>query len=93
MGYWCISPSQISKRRREMSRVYGSDRALYKVYALKNGNRVATMRTIAHTKLEAYYDCKPHFPEHDGFDYDHVRFAEDNEPVGVILSKNDKKRK
>ena len=74
-----------------MDKIFGVDKALYKVTALKDKKRVATMKVVAHSKLEAYYSCREYFPYHNGFDYDHIKFTYDS--VGVILEKNDLKRK
>ncbi len=76
-----------------MDKIFGVDLALYKFYAIKNGKKVASVNVIKYTKFGAYVEAKKNFPDHDSYDYEHIRFAKDGETVGVILTKNDKKRK
>lgn len=77
-----------------MMKIFGMDRALYKVYGLnKAGKRVGCVHVIAHTKFAAYEDAMAHLPRHEGYDYSHIRFAREGEMCGVVLKKNDRKRK
>jgi len=74
-------------------KIHGIDKSLYKFIALKDGKKVATIKVISYTKFQAYYDCVKYFPEHNGYTYEHIRFAGDDEECGPVLTKNDIKRK
>lgn len=67
-------------------------KGLYKVFAIKNGKTVATMKAIAFTRRDAYSLCEADFPLHNTWDASRIREAE-NQPIGVVYEKNDKKRK
>lgn len=87
--------NKLMKSRRKKpdgEKIFGCNLAMYKVHALKNGNRIASMKSIAYTKLEAYYNVAEYFPKHDRFDYEHIRFAKEGETNGPVFEKNDMKR-
>ena len=84
---------QLDIKSKIMEKILGIDKSLYKIIGIKNKKKVGTIKIIAHTKLEAYYGCKHLLPVHNKFDYEHIRFANDDEQCGVIIEKNDIKRK
>lgn len=65
-------------------KLHGVDKALYRIDALKNGKVISSKEVIAYTKLEAYYYAKPELPEHDNFDYTHLRWTTMYEPLGIF---------
>ena len=75
-------------------RIPGIDRYLYNFHFLKNGKKIASIKTIAFTKFEALIDAQKLVNKKwDSYDYNHIRPANDNEENGVIITKNDLKRK
>lgn len=73
-----------------MTKIHGVDRCLYKITALKNGKRVGSIKVIAYSKVDAYYSVTEFLPDHNTFEYKHLKFTD--EPCGIIIEKNDKKR-
>lgn len=73
--------------------IYGIDKCLYKIIAFNHGKKVGNMKVIAHNKLEAYYYCKDFLPNHNNFEYHHIKFVDEETKCGPILEKNDLKRK
>lgn len=79
--------------RQDKDKIFGVDLTLYRFHALRKGKKVASVSVFAHSKFDALIDAEKYFPDYDTYDYTHVRFANDGEVAGVVLSKNDKKRK
>jgi len=44
-------------------KIHGIDKSLYKFSALKDNKKVATIKVVAYTKFQAYYECVKYFPE------------------------------
>lgn len=68
---------------------------LYKVHALNvKGKRIASFMAIGASKFDVVTDCMRHFPkEYRLYDYEQIRPAKVDEVAGIILTKNDTKRK
>ena len=72
----------------------GIDRFLYNFHFLKNGKKIVSIKTIAFTKFEALNDAEKYVSKKwDSYNYEHVRPATNEEKNGVIVTKNNLKRK
>lgn len=80
--------------RKEIALI-GIEKMLYKFQAFsRSGKKLATVYAVDYSKLGALLSCEPYFPKgYKTYQYDHVRPAKDSEAVGVIMNKNNKKRK
>lgn len=66
---------------------------LYKVRVFKGGKQIAVTKAVAWTRRDAYIDCGDRLPPHETWDAERIRNAKLNEKPGMILCKNDFKRK
>ena len=72
----------------------GVDKFLYHIYLYKNDILKAKVKVIAYDKLQALLLVNEYCHiSYNKYDYKHIRPANNDENIGVILTKNDLKIK